>query len=363
MRTALAVVAVVVFCFSIAVAQNPSAPPARVQVTVNTSEAEAALAILDKRVARQEITDADWQKLFATEPYTRLKKREASMHRDFAADDFKKFMVSDDLLKRTAALHRTLTAWKSADLVASGTRVLAYLPADARIVSKVYLVIKPRPNSFVFEPDTDPTIFFYLDEARSGAQFENTAAHELHHIGEASVEKKVEDMVDTLPENVRPAVRFMGSFGEGIAMLAAAGGPDVHPHAMGTAEDRARWDHDSANFNQDLKAVEKFFLDITDGKLTKDQQQERWMQFFGYQGPWYTVGYKMAVMVEKRYGRAALVECVTDPRKLLRRYNLAAAYYNSTHEDKLERWSQELLDRIGGRTPEEQPESPNVQKS
>ena len=47
--------------------------------------------------------------------------------------------------------------------------------------------------------------------------------------------------------------------GEGFAMLAAAGGPDIHPHAVSDAKERARWDHDLANFNEDLKKVESFF--------------------------------------------------------------------------------------------------------
>src|SRR5438270_12355941 len=70
-----------------------SVPLSRIQLTLNAGEAEAALGILDKRVQGAPITDADWQRLFVTEPYTRLKKREASMHRDFTDDDFKTFVL------------------------------------------------------------------------------------------------------------------------------------------------------------------------------------------------------------------------------------------------------------------------------
>jgi hypothetical protein len=48
----------------------------RVQVKLDTSEAERVLAILAKRKQAQPITDTDWQALFATEPYRRLKERE-----------------------------------------------------------------------------------------------------------------------------------------------------------------------------------------------------------------------------------------------------------------------------------------------
>ncbi|MGA3212035.1 MAG: DUF5700 domain-containing putative Zn-dependent protease [Terriglobales bacterium] len=114
-----------------------------------------------------------------------------------------------------------------------------------------------------------------------------------------------------------------------------------------------------SNFNQNLLRLNRFFLDIIQGKLSPDEQREQAGSFFGVQGPWYTVGYKMAVMVEKRYGRTSLIECMIDQRKLLRRYNMAAAFYNSTHADKLERWPQELLDAIGGKAePEPEPAGP-----
>jgi hypothetical protein len=51
-------------------------------------------------------------------------------------------------------------------------------------------------------------------------------------------------------------LNWIGGFGEGFAMLAAAGGPDVHPHAVSASDERARWDKDVANFNDDLKNVQ-----------------------------------------------------------------------------------------------------------
>ena len=82
----------------------------RVQFRLDTSEADAVLGILDKRAAGTPVTDADWQKLFNSPPYVRLKKREASLHRDFSDEDFKRFVLSLDLAKRAPLLHRTLDA-------------------------------------------------------------------------------------------------------------------------------------------------------------------------------------------------------------------------------------------------------------
>ena len=324
----------------------------RINLALNTDEAKAVLAILDKLNAKGKITDADWNGLFSTEPYIRLKKREASFHRDFTDEDFKTFVLSPELSAKRDALRHTLEEWEKKDLRASAERVLTYLPAQATIRAKVYPVIKPRTNSFVFETETNPAIFLYLDPAESAAEFENTVAHELHHIGFSSVHSGFDEKLHALPANVQPAVEWMGAFGEGFAMLGAAGSPDVHPHAVSSPQDRARWDRDMANFNEDLAALQQFFLDIINQKFkTKDEINEKAASFFGEQGPWYTVGYKMAVIVEKRYGRPALIECMIDPRELLTRYNVAAAELNQRGSEKLALWSPELLSKIGAPAP------------
>ena len=326
-------------------------PDGRLQLALDTSEAAAVLSILASRQAHQEVDSAAWRRLFATEPYTRLKAREASMGRAFTDADFQRFVLSDSLAERTTELRQTLDDWRRADLGAAAARAFAYLPADARIRARIYPVIKPHTNSFVYEPTTDAAIFLYLNPAETQAQFENTVAHELHHIGYASVAARYDTAIADLPPDARAAAEWMGAFGEGFAMLAAAGGPDVHPHAASPATDRARWDHDVADFGRDLPALERFFLDVAQGRLrTPAERQEAGMRFFGVQGPWYTVGWKMAVTIERRFGRARLIECMLDPRDLLATYNRAAAEENRAGGEPLPLWSDELLRAIGADT-------------
>src|SRR5687768_4302650 len=295
--------------FSFASAQRPA-----VNVRLVTDEAEAVLAVLAKKKAGQSITDADWQRVFQSEGYVRLKKREVAMQRSFEDAEFKTFVLSDALSARAQALEETLERWKRADTNRAAKLALAYLPEASRIGAKVYPVIKPRDNSFVFDVKTDPAIFLYLHPARSREKFENTLAHELHHIGYGSTcpSKLTLDEISKLPRNAQTALKWIGAFGEGFAMLAAAGGPDIHPHAVSTVEERAQWDKDLANFDNDLKKVEKFLLDVLVGKLTDEQMQQTGFSFFGIQGPWYTVGWKMAVLIEKTYGRAKLIDCMCD---------------------------------------------------
>jgi hypothetical protein len=292
------------------------------------------------------VTDADWQTLFATVPYQWLKAREESMGRAFSDDEFKKFLQSPATIAKMGEWEETLAGMKQADMTALGNRVLEWLPAEANIHARVFPEIKPRTNSFVWHKDKeDPAIFLYL-EKETKAQFENTVAHECHHIGLGSLDTVQEKMVAELPPNVKKATEWLGAFGEGEAMLAAAGSPDLHPHWEDDGVKRARWDSDMTHFNTDLAAVQQMEMDILDGKLKTDEEIRKVADpFWGYQGAWYTVGYEMAALVEKQYGRKVFDECLMDPRKLLVKYNEIAKKANADGA-QMAVWSDELLKRL-----------------
>lgn len=330
--------ALVVIFLLIASVISFAEPSDRIQISIDSSEAEAALAILEKHSANQPITDADWQSLFSTRPYQRLKEREASFKRAFTDDQFREFLLKGEPSGNAAELRHTLDSWKKADLKKVAVQMLEYLPSTATIHATVYPVIKPMHNSFVWELQSDPAIFFYLNPEVSGAKFENTAAHELHHVGLQSISKEKDSAIADLPENARRAADWMGAFGEGFAMLAAAGSPDIDPHKTSNAAEKERWNRDLANFDSDLREVDSFFRDLIAAKLTEKDARDRGMTFFGTQGPWYTVGYKMAAAVEKQFGRKALLDCMRDPRRLLATWNLIA--------DPNAKWSNEVLEAV-----------------
>jgi len=95
-----------------------------------------------------------------------------------------------------------------------------------------------------------------------------------------------------------------------------------------------------------LKKVEQFFLDVLEKRLTGDEISKAGFAFFGTQGPWYTVGWRMAVLIEKTYGRAKLIECFCDQRKLLPTYNEAAEKHNRDSRERLAVWSASVVDKI-----------------
>jgi Putative zinc dependent peptidase (DUF5700) len=335
-------------------ASGTTAPLSNLNVQMVTDEADVVLVILMEREGGKQIPKEDWQHLFSSEGYLRLKKREESMKRSFSDADFEKFILSADLVAKAPQLRDTLERWKQADISGAGQRALAYLPLNAQIRAKIYPVIKPRTNSFVFEPDTDPAIFLYLNPDESKDRFENIVAHELHHIGYANA-------CPALPfgaggnqtdKSVATVLQWIGAFGEGWAMLAAAGGPDVHPHQFSSQADRERWDGDIARMPQDLQEVQSFFLDVLNQKFkTDDEIQQKAFSFFGVQGPWYTVGWQMAVTIEREFGRPALINCICDRKRFLVKYNEAATRWNQSSAEKLPLWSADFLSRIGATAP------------
>ncbi len=221
------------------------------------------------------------------------------------------------------------------------------------IHARVYPAIKPKTNSFVFEPRTNPAIFLYLDPKVTPAKLENTVTHELHHIGVGSVCR--DEPAGTVTENVKTALAWMSGFAEGRAVLAAAGGPDVHPHAASEAAERAIWERDFAKVDEDARRLESFFTAILDGKLAEEEINRQGMSFVSTddvpQGAYYTVGWLMSATVERELGRKRLVESLCDPAMFLRDYNRAARQNAGARGSSLPLWSDRFLDRLPAERP------------
>jgi hypothetical protein len=316
-----------------------------------TDEADAVLAILDRRAAGETPGKEDWQRLFSTEGYRRLEARETALQRPFDHASFRAFVLSADLLERRPALRRTLGQWRTVDPAGPARRAFAHLPESAVIRARVYPSIKPRTNSFVFETSTNPAIFLYLDPKVGPAKLENTVAHELHHIGVGSVCSE-EPAGSARSENVKTTLQWMSGFAEGRAVYAAAG-PDVHPHATSDAAERAVWERDFAKVGSDLPRLATFFTALLDGKLPEEERNRQGMSFVATedvpQGPYYTVGWLMSSVVERELGRQRLVESLCDPAMFLRDYNRAAQAEMGRGHAPLPLWSDVLITRLSER--------------
>jgi hypothetical protein len=313
-------------------------------VVADRSEAEAAMAILDTIATGREPTDGDWHRLFATRGYVRLKEREAAMQRAFTDADFMAFLRSPEAREKAPGWRRALDRWSPALVEPAAARARAYLPQGARLDATIFPMIKPRPNQFVFGVGSDPAIFLYLDPAVSPAKSANTMAHELHHIGLGSA------CVDSAANAGAVATlrRWTSAFGEGLAMMAAAGGPDAHPHADSPAEERAEWDRNAARFAEELSEQNAFFLKVLDGTAGDEAVVVAKMRgYFGVQGPWYTVGWRMARVIERNLGRARTIDAFCRGGTLLATYNEAAA----REDRRLPRWDDRLAKALAAAPP------------
>lgn len=332
-----------------AIDARAQSPEERLRITLVADEAEAVLSILEAREAGATPTAAAWERLHSSEGYRRLKEREAAMRVPFTDDEFRSFVLDDALLERRAALRQALESWKSADLDGAARRALTYLPDGVVIQARVYLVIKPKANSFVFDLDGDPAIFLYLDPDVSAPKFENTVAHELHHIGLAAA---CPDEDTALPPGVRRARQWASAFGEGMAMLAAAGGPDTHPHVASEPEERAVWERDVTNIERDMRRIETFLSDLAEERLTDEEEiRTRGFELIVSdgvpQGPFYTVGWHVAATVERASSRDRLLAALCDPAALLAEYN-RAAYGANQRGRNLPLWSERLVEALRG---------------
>lgn len=298
------------------------------QVVIDTREAEVALDLAD---AVAQNRPAAWDTLFATAGYRDLKERETAMGRPFTEDEFREF-VSTTVVKNRLELRRTLTEWKRFDIEAAARRARRYLPAGATIKATVYPLVKPKTNSFVFNTSRGRAIFLYLDPKVSAKKFENTVVHELHHIGYDTV----------CPKPAETARLYVGAFGEGLAVLAAAGDARTHPHAVSDAAERAVWDRDVKKVGADIPRLEEFFNALLDGRLAEKDIPKAFMQFISTddvpQGAFYTVGWTMASTIERARGRSALVAMICDPVRMMRTYNEIV---------KKPVWSEALLTKLG----------------
>jgi hypothetical protein len=326
------VVLLILVTASAAVAQT-------VDVRIVSDEADAAMAILRRQAAGGSLTPNDWRRLFDSEGYRALKRREGSMGRAFTDSAFEAFLRSDTLRRRTDELARALPTYERLDATSAGSDALRYLPRGARIRATLFPMIKPITNSFVFTLDSVMAIYMYVDPTVPAAKLRNTLTHELHHVGYGTVCDMPKD--STLTERQRFAIERSFAFGEGLAMLAAAGSADVHPHAVSPPEERARWDGDVRNFPTDVARLQTHFLDVIDGRLTLDSAQRVAMSFYGIQGPWYTVGWVMGSTIERVLGRDRLIAVMCDPRRVMATYNQAAV------REKKAVWSAEVLRRLG----------------
>ncbi|HXT14227.1 MAG TPA: DUF5700 domain-containing putative Zn-dependent protease [Gemmatimonadaceae bacterium] len=325
--------------------RSRSPQPLTTTVQLVADESEASVAIIEHHAHAEPVEPSEWRALFNSAGYRALVARDSTFGSPRDDSAFARFLMRDSLAARVRDLSEQVRAMAHLDVTRAAQQALSYAPPNARIVATIFPVVKPQSNSFVFGPDTAPQLFLFVNVDETSAHFFNRLTHELHHV--ALNTACAADPAPTLAEPVHALVRNLGGFGEGLAMLAAAGSPNVDANAESDAATRARWDAGVRAYPRQFAQIEKMVRDVVEGRIaTRDSVRALAQTFYGAQGPWYVVGWKMAATIEQVFGRQTLIAAMCDPRRLMAAYNRAAALASTS----LPRWDPQLLAAL--RTPE-----------
>jgi hypothetical protein len=318
-----------------------------VDVQLVTDEADSVVAVANRVAVGSALSSADLEHLAGTIGFRHLQERQARFGGALADSTMAAFVNELAASGRFAAYREALRRLEGVNVASAAKRASAYLPRGTTLRARLYFEIKPHANSFVFTgSDSLPSIFLSVQPENTPKQAMNTLAHELHHIGVASACREAA-RIDTsrVTPPVATLLEFLSAFGEGRAMLAAAGGPDVHPHAADPDSIRKRWDRDVLRAPADIAELSSFAEAVLDGRITTvDSVTNRGMSYFGVQGPWYTVGWLMSSTVERVQGRPALIASTCNPVDLLSTYNDAVARLGARR--RLPSWPADLVRRL-----------------
>lgn len=309
-------------------------------------EIEAVISIIDRGIDGS-LYDTDWIRLFESQGYQLLKKRESKMGTPFTDEAFQTFMITLIKKKLIEPYQLSLRRFKDIDLNLIQKMVMAYLPEKSVFNTTVIPIIKPKKNSFVHRIEGESYLFIYLEPNDLKARLENKLIHELHHIGLDSVydPSKYFD----LGVQAKKLIEWTNAFGEGFAMLAAAGGPGYHPVPFDDEAGRV-WDENIRNYQVDFDKIQQFLFNILEDKFQNEKElMEKGMELMmnnGGQGSWYTVGWRISVIIEEILGRTVLIKCMEDLRKFYFNYNQAVKIFNEKNHLKLPSWNKKITNNL-----------------
>jgi hypothetical protein len=340
MKLSLPVALLFLLCYSIcANAQD-------LQVHIDLSEAEAMLSAAKASRDNNQIGNAQLESILRTSAAKHL-----SGTHTLTADSIKRYAADTEISTQIDELQFSLREWRIASLQQIEHRVGQYLPSEGQISLTVIVVL--APGFTVAEFDTasiPPRVFVPLLPSMFHMRIETYVGEQVYLLASAIPAKALHPHYDQMTDSVRLAVGYTTEFRRGIALLAGDGSIGLHICATCPLAERQQWDNNLAEFSKDLLVLDKLLLTTALAESDIEGQRLKLDAIDAVQ--WQVVGYRMAVMIERHYGRKVVPNLVRDPRMLLELYNLAAAEDNANglSDQPLPLWSHELI-RLFGLTP------------
>jgi len=315
-----------------------------VSLNLITDEVGILIDILKRKDNNKPIKKVQWDELFNSNGFKILTVREKEMNQGIDKFEFKDFVMNKIASDRYISYKKSLEKLKSMNLDDIINRTRDYLPDNTRLDTDIVPVIKPQKNSFIHRINDKLILFLYLEPDISKEKLENKLIHELHHIGLDYVYQNSD--YSCLSKPAQKVIEWTNAFGEGFAMLAAAKGLENHPNKF-DKDLKSKWDENMGNFNKDFHKIQNFLLAILEGHFADDQKlYNRGFQLMTNndgQGSWYTVGYQIAVIIEREAGREVLIECMKDLTKIYFQYNNLVEIYNKKRNEDLPKWNDKIL--------------------
>jgi len=315
-----------------------------VSLNLITDEVEILIEILKRKDNNKPINKEQWDELFNSIGFKMLARRETEMNEGIDKSEFKEFVMNKIASDKYNHYKKSLEKLKSmnSDEIIKITK--DYLPKNTELDTDIIPVIKPQKNSFIHRINDKLVLFLYLEPDILKEKMENKLIHELHHIGLDYVYQNSD--YSCLSKPAQKVIEWTNAFGEGFAMLAAAKGLENHPNKF-DKDLKSKWDENMGNFNKDFHKIQNFLLAILEGHFADDQKlYNRGFQLMtnnGGQGSWYTVGYQIAVIIEREAGREVLIECMKDLTKIYFQYNNLVEIYNKKRNEDLPKWNDKIL--------------------
>ncbi len=132
---------------------------------------------------RKPVLDRHWMDLLTSEGHRLWKRRMQTVGQPVDDAEYARFLFSSKVGEQREEFRAALREWRSAHWEQAALRALDWLPENAKIVARVFIVLSPTATSFYHSEAENAAVFFALDAALSEPQRENLMVHELHHVG------------------------------------------------------------------------------------------------------------------------------------------------------------------------------------